>query len=148
MPLVSTSQYAAPEDLVKYSLTSAQAQRFGAEQQAAACMAASAIADSFLSSQFALPLATYDVSLVMQVCNIAAWILHLQYGMNPNAPIDQIIQLRYENAIAWLTAISKSTISPNWTDASGTDDAAGDFVISDKPIGVTSRGVTDSGEVW
>lgn len=150
MPLTSTpSQYAQPEDLVRLALTPAAATRFGAEQQQAALLAASGIADSYIASTFDLPLQTWDYSLVIAVCNIAAKILYNQFGYNQNSPVDGLIQRRFQEALDWLQAVGRGKTSPQWVDASSSFDAAGDYVVSDTPVGFTSRGgPTSSDDEW
>jgi phage gp36-like protein len=150
MPLTPTpSQYAQPEDLVRFSLTPAVAGRFGADQQDAALLAASAIADSLIASQFVLPLATWDYSLVVAVCNIAAKLLYDQFGYNPNAVADQLVQRRYDEAIAWLQGVSRKQVTPQWVDASGDSvDSAGDFIVSDKSVGFTGCTDDDDDGCW
>lgn len=112
----------------------------------AALQAASSIADSYINSVFILPLTDWDMSLRIHVCNIAAYLLYCQVGFNPAAPADKLIEMRYQKALEWLQSISDEKVTPNWTDSSGADpqsQAAGPFVISDPPVGFTTRGLTN-----
>lgn len=151
---MTQSQYAQISDLTSLSITSADGVRFGNPAMNAALQAASSLADSYLVSQFELPLATspqgWDMSLTLNVCNIAAWLLFNQYGFAPMSPGDELIGKRYEAAIDWLKQIRDKLIFPVWTDSgsNGPTDEAGTFFISDPPIGFTSRGIgsPDTGE--
>lgn len=146
--MANQSQYAQETDLISLSITQAAGQRFGSIAITAALQAASSIADSYLASQFVLPLQTsprgWDMSLTLATCNIAAYLLYVQFGFNPNSPVDKLIESRYLAAIEWLKTISEKKVEPQWTDSSGstgTSPAAGPFVISDAPVGFTSRGL-------
>src|SRR4051812_46267462 len=126
MPLNPTqSQYAEPSDLALYSLTPAQAGRFVAESQLAAVKAASALADAYIGGQFLLPLALWDLSLVVAVCNMAAYWLFNQYCYNPNAPADKQVLTRYQQSIDWLVEVRDKKVSPSWTDSSASGQPAG-----------------------
>lgn len=145
---MSQSQYATSAQLTSLALTPAAANRFGATAIEAQLQAASSICDSYIASQFTLPLVTepqgWDMSLVMATCNIAAYLLYCQYGFNPAAPADKYIQDRYQSAIAWLEQIRDKLIFPNWTDSTGDTPAfieAGPYIESDPPAGFTDRGI-------
>lgn len=155
---MAQSQYASPTDIQVSSLTPAAAARFGTAAINASLQAASSIADSYIVSQFDLPLQVFDssavppkdqgwdMSLTLGVCNIAAYLLYTQFGFNPGAPADQLIEERYKRAISWLEQIRDKLIFPQWIDANGTaemtPDQSGDYVISDPIIGFTPRGAT------
>jgi phage gp36-like protein len=148
---MAQSQYADESQLISLSITQAAATRFGNTAVTAALQAASSIADSYINSVFVLPLQTspqgWDMSLTLAVCNIAAYLLYNQVGFNPNAPQDQLIVKRYNDALTWLQAISDEKQTPNWIDSSGASpqsQAAGPFVVSDPPVGFTSRGATNA----
>jgi phage gp36-like protein len=92
------SAYATIAQIQILSITQAQTTRFGVPAMTAAIQAASSICDSYIASQFQLPLITspigWDMSLVMATCAIAAYILNNQAGYNPGAPIDETIKTR------------------------------------------------------
>lgn len=149
---MAQSQYAFKDDLVSLALTPANAARFGDTAIDAQLKAASSLADSYLVSQFTLPLKTsprgWDMSLTRAVCAIAAYFLFCQYGFNPAAPQDKLIQRQYELALEWLEKIKDKEIFPPFVD-SGTapvgEDEGGPFAVSDTPKGFTSRGVSPFG---
>lgn len=145
---MAQSQYAFKDDLTSLSITAAAATRFGDPAINAQLQAASSVADSYIASQFTLPLETsppgWDMSLTRAVCDIAAYFLYCQFGFNPNAPQDALIKARYEMAIAWLTQIKDKKIFPQWVDAGNAPvgaDEGGPFVISSPPVGFTDRGI-------
>ncbi len=146
---MTQSQYALAADMQLVGVTPAAAVRFGAAAITANLKAASSIADTYLPSQFTLPLATsphgWDMSLTLAVCSIAAYLLYSQFGFNPaTSQADQLIVTRYQSALKWLEQIRDEEIFPQWVDSSGTDPVtaeAGPYIISDPPVGFTSRGV-------
>lgn len=83
------------------------------------------------------------MSLTINVCWIAAWLLYTQFGYNPAAPTDELIIRRYEAAAEWLKQIRDKKIFPVWVDSGGNTgtDEAGTFFVSDPPIGFSWRGI-------
>lgn len=151
---MAQSQYATTSQIQQLALTPAAYARFEASSPGcvtAAIQAASSIADAALTSQFVMPLQAspqgWDMALTMYVCWIAAYELYFQFGFNPSSPDWQIFTNRREEAMKWFDGVGKKTITPNYVDSSGSAvgaDAAGDFVISDAPVGFTDRGVTET----
>lgn len=149
---MSQSQYATTTDLQNLAITPAAYNRFGAAAAGAALLSASSICDSYIVSQFELPLQTtpsngWDQSLTMYTCWIAAFLLYSQFGYNPAAPADAVIESRYTKAIEWLENVRDKKIRPQWTSAQtavDNADAAGDFTVTDDPVGFTSRGTVDN----
>lgn len=125
------------------ALTPAAAARFGDPAIDAQLKAASSVADSYIVSQFTLPLLSWDMSLTIAVCSIAAYFLYVQFGFNPNNPADKTIEDRYKYYVGWLNQIRDNEIFPQWAD-SGVDPAveqAGPYIESDTPAGFTDRGI-------
>jgi len=149
---MAQSQYATDTEAKLLAITPAAYARFEAVSPGcttAALQAASSVADASLSSQFVLPLQVspqgWDMGLKQAVCYIAAFNLYFQFGFNPASPDWQVMTERKKWADAFLDGIAKKTITPIYVDSSGTSpdaDRAGDFVISDDPVGFTNRGVT------
>lgn len=143
------SQYAQKADLTTLAITGAAAVRFGDASIEAQLQAASSICDSYIVSQFTLPLRVdpqgWDMSLTRATCDLAAYFLYCQYGFNPNQPQDALIKAKYESQIAWLQQIKSKQIFPQWVDSGSVpvgQDEGGPFVISDPPVGFTSRGLS------
>lgn len=114
---------------------------------------ASARIDSALADRFTLPLvAPYPQDLIECECVFASWTGLLVRGWNPEAPGGAAQKIRYDEWNAWLQRVASGQLTPTVHDSSSsgggaTDDtaSAGPFVISDQPVGFTSRGVTESG---
>lgn len=150
------SQYATEQQYQQLAITPAAYTRF--ETAAPGCtvsalQAASSLLDSYLAGQFVLPLKTnpqgWDMSLTLATCMIAAKLQYNQFGYNAGASVDELIERRYDEAIAWAEKIRDKQIQPQYVDSSGvapTQDAAGDFVISDAPVGFTGRGLPSSSQ--
>lgn len=148
---MSQPQYATDIEAKLLAITPAAYARFEAVSPGcttAALQAASSIADASLSSQFILPLQVspqgWDMALKQVVCYIAAFNLYFQFGFNPSSPDWQVMTERKKYADEWLAGVNKKTITPLYLDSSGSSadaDRAGDFVISDQPVGFTDRGV-------
>jgi phage gp36-like protein len=151
------SQYAQPSDLITVGITDATAARFGTASINAQLQAASAIADSYIVSQFELPLQIanpsavpplaqgWDMSLTLAVCQIAKYFLYSQFGFNPSgSPADTQIREGYERALKWLEQIRDKELFPQWIDATQepTPEQAGPYVTSDTPVGFTEQGAT------
>jgi hypothetical protein len=152
---MAQSQYATDADIQKLAITPAAYQRFEAISPGcvtAALQSASSKADDYLSSQFILPLTIVPQGWDMGLTRDGV----LARGIQPL--LQDRIQPQFSRlagddgapkreAMEWLDGIGKKTISPNYSDSSSlsTDsDRAGDFVISDPPVGFTSRGATDT----
>jgi phage gp36-like protein len=144
---LAQAQYATWDDIQRLAITPAAAQRYGEPASTSMLQAASSLCDSYLASQFTLPLTVWDMNLTMNVCNIAAYMLACQFGFNPGAPADKLIETRYQNALMWLEQIRDEKIFPQYTDTQnqGGDSTieAGPYVVSDPPVGFTDRGVND-----
>jgi hypothetical protein len=147
---MAQSQYATDAQIQQLAITPAAYARF--EAAAPGCVTAtlqaeSSMADTFLSSQLVLPLQTapqgWDMALTLVVCYRAAFTLYFTFGFNPASPDWQVMTQRKEWADKWLDGVSNSIITLNYADSSGMAvdaDRAGDFVISDAPVGFTDRG--------
>jgi len=147
---VAQAQYAFKDDIVSLAITPANAARFGDPAIDAQLKAASSFADTYLVSQFTLPLIEWDMELRRVVCVVAAYHLFNQYGYNPNAPQDKLVEKQYEQALSWLKQVKDKEIFPPYVD-SGTVptgvDEGGPFVVSDTPKGFTARGILP-GATW
>lgn len=143
------SQYATVVELQTLAITPAAAARYGN-----ACedvlKAASSVIDSYIVSQFKLPLTSWDMSLTLAACNIAAYLLACQFGFNPAAPGDQLVKLRYDQAISWLVEIREKKIFPQWEDSglAPTENEAGLYVLTDRPVGFTPSSADATGDFW
>lgn len=145
------SQYATATDITSLSLTPQAANRYGATAINAALQAASSRADSYLASAFVLPLQVtpqgWDMQLTRCVCDMAAFDLARQYGLNPNAPDFAAIRSLYDGAVSWLEQVRDKKLTPQYVDSEGTPDnveEGGPFVITATQRGYSERGITNN----
>lgn len=142
------SQYATATDLTSLSVTPQTAARYGATAVDAALKAASSRADSYLASAFVLPLQTdpvgWDMQLTRCVCDMAAFALARQYGLNPNAPDFAALKSLDDSAVEWLTLVRDGKITPQYVDSNGSPgnvEEGGPFVITATQRGWSERDI-------
>lgn len=142
--MVSQSQYATTAQLASLSLTAQAAARYGNASMNAALQAASSRADTYLTSQFTLPLTSWDMQLTRVVCDMAAFDLARQYGLNPAAPDFKAIQSLFDGSLAWLQQVRTQELTPQYEDsgsAPGNVEEGGPFVITATTRGYSERGL-------
>lgn len=98
--------YATTADLVRFGLPSAALTGVSSTTQDEAISAASAFADSYLRSRYAVPLTSYGDDLSQCVCALAAESLLLTRGFDPNRANGDVIAQRADNARAWLRDVA------------------------------------------
>ncbi len=105
---------------------------------------ASSIIDSFLRSQFTLPLVQVGGDVKRACINIAVYFIMVGRGYNPDAGGDPGIRDRYLDSIAWLKLVALGTAIPDVTDSSPAAaegrPGARPVVISSSQRGFSSRG--------
>jgi phage gp36-like protein len=152
MPISPTpSQYATTDQLQQLALTPAAYARFEAASPGCTTTAlqyASAEADSYLGSQFQLPLLQWDMALAGAVCVMAAKRLYDTFGYNAAAPIDQLIDRRYAQALEWLAKVANEKVSPQYVDSSVAGLPAGPFVLSAPPVFGPNQNCTFNCDPW
>ena len=109
------TQYVTPAQLPMYGLNPFAIQKVSLDEQNAACIAASATADSYFRGRYPLPFLTFDVDIVMRVAHVATWLLLSSRGRNPEAGYDDQIDERYNQAIAWFGCVQRQAAHPNVT---------------------------------
>jgi phage gp36-like protein len=90
-------------------------------------------ADDKMRARYKLPLLTpYPVSLVQNICMLAAWDLLMIRGYNPAAGADINIANRGELAMKWFDDVERQRAHPNVIEATGGGDPAlpAPYVIS------------------
>lgn len=105
--------YTTPSLLPNYGVQAAALQRVPNDVQIASCVAASSQADSFISQRYPLPLIAFDYDLVLRVSHIAIWLCLANVGRNPEAGYDDQINLRYEQAMAFLGQVQRQAANLN-----------------------------------
>lgn len=77
-------------------------------------------ADDKMRARYRLPLQTpYPVSLIQNICMLAAWDIIMVRGYNPAAGADVNIAARGELAMKWFDDVERQRAHPNVVEASG-----------------------------
>jgi phage gp36-like protein len=102
-------------------------------------IAATDLADSYLSNRFKLPITAWRKDLSQAVAAIAAYQLLAGRGFNPQpGSPDEQVRLRYEDAIRWLKDCSKGLATPaGIVDSTPAIDAG--LVETEAPVFVTRK---------
>ena len=80
-------------------------------------------ADDKLRARYKLPLqAPYPVSLIQNICMLAAWDVLMARGYNPGAGADVNIASRGEMALKWFDDVERQRAHPNVIEAAGSSD--------------------------
>jgi phage gp36-like protein len=103
--------YCDKSDLTTLGIPAAALQDFSDADKDAAIEAFSSEADGYLSSRYTTPLTTWPRSLRMHVARGAVYILITQRGMNPNSLGNELIIKGYDDAISYLTKVSRGVIT-------------------------------------
>jgi phage gp36-like protein len=108
------SQYCFPSDLVN-QINPIALNGISTPQQTAACQEASEIADSYMRGRYALPLLAWGADIVTKTAQVAVYLLMAARGYNPSAGADDLIRIRYEDAIGWFQGIQRQNTHPDVT---------------------------------
>ncbi len=114
----------------------------------AALQAASSRADSYLASSFTLPLTSWDMQLTRVVCDMAAFDLARQYGMNPAASDFLALKSLWDGSVEWLVLVRDEKITPQYEDSAGSPEnveEGGAAVITATTRGYSDRGTNFTG---
>jgi phage gp36-like protein len=116
--------YATQTDLEAVGINPSAIANIDPADIAEALAAASARVDSYLRSQYVLPLTNFGKDIVEATCKIAAYELMAGRGFNPAAGSDSNLRVRYEDMVGspgksgWLEQVAKGLVSPDVTDSS------------------------------
>lgn len=131
--------YASPDDLQRLCLNLSFLSGVTQSERESALEAASDLIDSYLASQFTLPLKKWGQDIVRCNCCIARYDLAVRRGYNPEAGADVNIRTMYEDCIRWLERIADGDATPSVIDSSS-GGAGTAFVITSSQRGFSSRG--------
>ncbi len=81
----------------------------------AALETASRQVDSYIGSRYDLPLVSFDKSVTMAVCSIAAYNLLSRRGFAAGAADAEIVRQRFEDAIGWCKDVARGLALPGVT---------------------------------
>lgn len=103
--------YATTTDLTRFGLPSTALTGVSSTTQEEAISAASALADSYMRSRYAVPLTAWGDDLRQCVCALAAETLLTSRGLDPGRANGDVILTRADNARAWLKDVSAGRAS-------------------------------------
>jgi phage gp36-like protein len=92
-------------------------------------------ADDKLRARYKLPLLTpYPVSLIQNICMLAAWDILMARGYNPGAGADVNIAARGEMALKWFDDVERQRAHPNVIEASSPVPGYAAPLLISKPV--------------
>jgi phage gp36-like protein len=109
--------YATQDDLFRLGLPEGALRGVSPSAIEDALEAASRLADSYLRARYALPLTAWDEALTRAVAAIAAYDLMAVRGYDPARGADEVLRLRYEDAIRWLERVAAGEVTPEVEDS-------------------------------
>ena len=109
--------YASQDDLFRLGLPEGALRGVSPSTIEEALEAASRLADSYLRARYTLPLTAWDGALSRAVAAIAAYDLMAVRGYDPARGADEVLRLRYEDAIRWLERVAAGEVSPEVEDS-------------------------------
>ena len=109
--------YATRDDLFRLGLPEGALRGVSLSAIEDALKAASRLADSYLRARYVLPLTAWDEALTRAVAAIAAYDLMAVRGYDPARGADEVLRLRYEDAIRWLERVAAGAVSPDVEDS-------------------------------
>ena len=135
--------YATVADLAALGLNAIALSSIPSGSQTEALSAASRVVDSYLRSQFTLPLVQWGTDVTRATCLIAAYDLMTSRGFNPDAAADVNVRMRFEDATRWLEKCASGAVVPSVTDSTPgatQGSVSAPVVVSGYPRGYSSRG--------
>jgi phage gp36-like protein len=107
------SQYATASEFAQRGLPQTLLTQFTSDEQTAALLGASAVADSYMMGRFDLPFSAWGEDLKSSVCKIAAYdLVSGRRGFNPEASENMSLRSRYEDAMRWLKDVARGLARP------------------------------------
>ena len=126
--------YAVLSNLYAFGLPLANMGAVTVPQQQAVLDARNEYADDKMRARYKLPLsAPYPMSLILNICMLAAWDILMIRGYNPGAGADVNIAERGKLAMQWFDDVERQRAHPNVIEAAASPGYAAPAVIS-KPL--------------
>lgn len=124
--------YATLEDLYNYGLPLVAMGDVSTATQQKILNGRNDFADDKMRARYLLPLLTpYPVSLIQNICMLAAWDIMMVRGYNPSAGPDANIELRGKMALDWFDGVERQRVHPNVKEStSPTPGVPAPYVIS------------------
>lgn len=118
--------YATQADFASLGLPSKATAGIASGDLDAALETASRQVDSYIGSRYDLPLVSFDKSVTIAVCSIAAYNLLARRGFAAGAADAENVRQRYEDAIGWCKDVARGLALPGVTTTTGAASAAVD----------------------
>lgn len=100
----------------------------------AALLRASSMADEYIAQRFTLPLTAWSQQLKSSVCAIAVHDLLAIRGYNPAMGADEVVRLRYDDAMRWLRELRNGDVAGiGLVDSTPTTDETHHVVVVSAP---------------
>lgn len=127
--------YLTPEEFFAIGIGSEAFKQTATTVVASAIAAASDTADSYFRKRHALPFVPETVGgdIKRAVASLVQWDLLCRRGFRPDSAQDVVSRSRFDDAIDWLTAVSKGTVEVSATDSTPTVDEDGPIAVSSQP---------------
>lgn len=146
--------YATQADRNLYGVPSTALGALTSQQVDAALARASAVMDTFFGGRYAMPLASWDVSVTSCCVYLADYYLLSSRGFNPAAGADANVLARYEEMFAgrpgvepWLKQVQRRAAHPDVVEATQDAKHQRPRVISSSVVD-TSTGATGPNRGW
>ena len=134
------TRYAEIADRDRLGITGAALAGIASATVEAALDAASAMADGYLRDRYTLPLTAWSDDLRAAVCALADWSLLATRGFDPARGADDVLRLRYEDAMRWLRDVSSGRANlASATDATPSEDEGLPIMVSNRSRGWQRR---------
>lgn len=91
---------------------------FSGDEKNTALNNASRLMDGYFRSRFTLPLVQVGADVRMKCSFIAAYLLLVGRGFNPEKGSDAVIVKNYDDALKWLAGVRDEQLTPDVTDSS------------------------------
>lgn len=113
--------YATTADLENGGLPPLALQGLSEEQKTSALTDAASVVDSYLSTRFDMPLASFGRDIVRATVAIASLDLLARRGFQPGAVDAEVAKTRYDEALRWLRDVAGGRATPAHADTTSKD---------------------------
>ncbi len=146
---MAVTVYATTEQLGRFGLNARALDKIDPADVAESLEATSREIDSYLRSQYTLPLMQVGLDVAKCCAQMTAYDLIVTRGLNPELAGDDTYEKRYARSVRWLEQIAGGRAFPDITDSSAGatrgHSPAGPKVRSGESRGWSRRGTTDNG---
>ena len=105
--------YATLSDFANFGLPAKATAGIASATITAALESASRVVDSYIGTRYDLPLVSFDASVTMAACKIAAYELLATRGFAAGTPDAENVEKRYATAISWCRDVATGKATPS-----------------------------------